>query len=186
MNKQHGFTLLELMVTVVVAAIILGIAVPNFSSMLARHRLEAAASELKLNLQLARSQAIKRNSDVSVSFNTDPSTKSWRYGLSDDSDDCDPSASLDAADACEIDEVLKVYSSKSWGGVSLFLGSSNYKTISFEPRRGMARSGQSFIGRTFTLESDIGELEVKVSPIGHVNICVPPNNNATTSYRTCS
>src|SRR5699024_6935398 len=119
MNRQHGFTLLELMVTVAVAAIIVSIAVPSFSAMLNRHRLEAAASELKFNLLLARSQAIKQNRDVAVSFRTGADASAWAYGLSD-TGGCDPTETDKAADdACTVDGALKAFRGDSWRGVEL-------------------------------------------------------------------
>lgn len=57
---QQGFTLIELMVTVGVVAILAAIAAPSFQDLLGRYRADAAATELKATLDLARSEAIKR------------------------------------------------------------------------------------------------------------------------------
>ncbi|HUE90567.1 GspH/FimT family pseudopilin [Pseudomonas sp.] len=64
--SQKGFTLIELMVALAVLAILLGIAVPSFSSMLRDSRASTLASELQGALQLARSEAIKRRQGVVV------------------------------------------------------------------------------------------------------------------------
>ncbi|MCK9604947.1 MAG: GspH/FimT family pseudopilin [Methylomonas sp.] len=61
-----GFTLIELMVTVAIAAILLGVAVPNFSSAIVRSRLTANTNEFITSLNLARSEAIKRGQQVVV------------------------------------------------------------------------------------------------------------------------
>lgn len=66
-----GFTLVELMVTLVVAAVILGIAVPNFTGLVNSSRLTAQANELVTGIQLARSEAIKLNRQVSFCGSTD-------------------------------------------------------------------------------------------------------------------
>ena len=66
MHQQKGFTLIELMVVVAVAAILLMLAVPSFNDSLARRRLEGFANELAADLQYARTQAVGNNANVSL------------------------------------------------------------------------------------------------------------------------
>ena len=63
---SRGFTLIELVVTLAVAAILLGVGVPSFTAMVRDGRMEAAASELNLALYLARSEAVKRAGTAGV------------------------------------------------------------------------------------------------------------------------
>lgn len=63
-THMAGFTLVELMVTLVVAAVVLGIAVPNFTGLVNSSRLTAQANELVTGVQLARSEAIRLNRQV--------------------------------------------------------------------------------------------------------------------------
>jgi type IV fimbrial biogenesis protein FimT len=62
----RGFTLIELMVTIAILAITLGLAVPSFQEFVARNRLAAATNELVSALALARSEAVKRAARVTV------------------------------------------------------------------------------------------------------------------------
>lgn len=61
-----GFTAVELMVTLAILAILLGIAVPSFSSFTESQRLRAASTDLRTDLTFARSEALKRNQGVSI------------------------------------------------------------------------------------------------------------------------
>jgi len=62
--KQSGVTLLELMVALAIAAILLTMALPGFSSLARSSRLSSVTNEFVSSLHLARSEAIKRNSHV--------------------------------------------------------------------------------------------------------------------------
>lgn len=59
--RQPGFTLVELLVTVAVLAVIIGLAVPSFRGVMQRNRLTTAANEFVATLQLARMEAVRRN-----------------------------------------------------------------------------------------------------------------------------
>lgn len=60
MNRQSGFTLVELMVTIAIAAILLGVGVPSFRTVIENNRIAAASNDVVTGLQYARSEAIRR------------------------------------------------------------------------------------------------------------------------------
>lgn len=74
--KQTGFTLVELMFTIMVLAVLLGIGVPNFREFIRNSRMTAAANDLLGDLSLARSEAVKRRAQVMVCSTTGGTTPS--------------------------------------------------------------------------------------------------------------
>lgn len=66
MKQQSGFTLVELMITLALVAILATIGVPSFMNFIVNNRLAAQTNELVSALNLARSEAIKRNTRVTV------------------------------------------------------------------------------------------------------------------------
>jgi len=60
MNRNRGFTLAELMVTMAVVAIVLTIGVPAFQATVRNNRAVANANDFLTSLNLARNEAIKR------------------------------------------------------------------------------------------------------------------------------
>lgn len=70
MQKMKGFTLIELMVTIGVLAIIATIAAPSFGTMLTNQNLNRSAQELVGTLNTARSKAIVERRTVTVHLET--------------------------------------------------------------------------------------------------------------------
>lgn len=69
-----GFTMIELMITIALVAIVLSLAYPSFVSVINSNRLAGASNDLIGDLQYARSEAIRRNTRVSVCASSDGGT----------------------------------------------------------------------------------------------------------------
>ncbi|MBV6423727.1 MAG: hypothetical protein NAOJABEB_01534 [Steroidobacteraceae bacterium] len=73
MNKRMaGFTLMELMITLAVAAVILSIGAPSFTEFRRNNRLTGVGNELLGAMQTARTEAIKRQVPVAVCPSNNP------------------------------------------------------------------------------------------------------------------
>lgn len=79
---QRGVTLVELMVTISVLAILLAIAVPSFTEIILSSRLRSHANDFVATAILARGEAIKRNTVVTLcaSSNGTSCAGSWEEG----------------------------------------------------------------------------------------------------------
>jgi type IV fimbrial biogenesis protein FimT len=82
MRKVRGFTLVELLTVIGIAAILMMVAVPSFTKVIATQRLKAAASNLQVALYTARSEGIKRNVDVCITTSSTSCTpaNAWNQG----------------------------------------------------------------------------------------------------------
>ncbi len=78
--KQRGVTLIELMVALTIFALLLGIAVPSFRGFVAANRLSSTAQDFLASLQLARSEAMKRGAQISLSHSATPGSGNWGSG----------------------------------------------------------------------------------------------------------
>jgi type IV fimbrial biogenesis protein FimT len=74
MKKYSGFTLVELMITLAIVGILLMVGVPSLKTFMQGNQLIAASNELVSALHVARSEAIKLNSRISICDSSDGKT----------------------------------------------------------------------------------------------------------------
>jgi type IV fimbrial biogenesis protein FimT len=83
-TRTRGFTLVELMVTIVVLVILVSVAVPSFDNIRLSSRLTSYSTDLVAGSQVARSEAIKRNAQVRLCVSTNgtscATTGQWETG----------------------------------------------------------------------------------------------------------
>lgn len=79
MKQQSGFTLVELMITLAILAILLGLAMPAVTDFAIKQRVSSQANEMMLSLAFARSEAVKRNLNIRIMPVTG-SHNGWRDG----------------------------------------------------------------------------------------------------------
>lgn len=77
-----GFTLVELMITLAIAVILLGLAAPSFVDIIKDNRLTTQINTLSASLNFARSEAIKRSVTVTVCKSNNGTTcdGNWQDG----------------------------------------------------------------------------------------------------------
>jgi type IV fimbrial biogenesis protein FimT len=160
MMKRHrprGFTVVELMVTVTVAGILLAVAVPSFNATSARARLEGVTNELSVDLQYARSEAIRRRTSAALSIDAAGTSYTLTY--------------LDAGTASNVN--FKTVALP--GNVSLTANA----TVQFTSLRGLAAART--IDATSTQTS--ATLRVQTNAAGRVQLCSP--GASFPGYPTC-
>ena len=69
LHLHAGFTLIELMIAITVAAVLLVVGIPSFQYAVLNGRVKTAASDFHISLLLARSEAIKRGVNITVGDN---------------------------------------------------------------------------------------------------------------------
>lgn len=185
MNTQKGVTLIELMMVLAVLAIIATIAVPGMNNFLDTNKLRGTTNQFYTDVQFARSESIKRKTNVSVSITSNGGTD-WCYGIAETAGcDCTISDTTDPS-ACTLTvsgtNVLKVGSSTDFPNVSLTShNGTNQIYATFNSIRGIATSTGTVI---FTSANEL-ETHVDVSVLGKVSSCSPAGDHSVAGYTPC-
>lgn len=169
----RGFTLIEMMVTVAILAILVSIAAPSFNNFFDKYRVKRAAETLSAFLVNAKSEALKRNKNVRTVITGSGTT--WCAGMTENST-CDCST----ASACQIDGADRVINSTSFKGVQLLEPATTH-AFEFKTQRGTVTGFE-----TVELESANGsKLNVVVSMVGRIRLCSPSGTGNLGGYTVC-
>ncbi len=158
-----GFTAIELMVAISIAAILIIIGVPLLTSHLEANKLKASANLLSQQLRYAKSEAIRRNANITVVFTTG---SSWCYGITTQT-----SCNCNTSNNCNLGAVT----SQSFTHTSLIItGFSN--NFTFEGTRGLASVAGSV---QFTMNTK--SIKVAFNRLGKIYQC----SDNIGAYPTC-
>lgn len=188
MNKMYasGFTLIELMVTVVILAIIMTAAAPSLRDMILNNRMATQANDFLGAMNLARSEAVKRGQKVALCKSTNltacATSGGWDQGwimFVDENDD----AVLDAGET-----VLKVHESIA---PSTLTGNSNVDTYLSYASTGVTqlKNGGGFQSGTLKLCPAASGLagkgrKIMISASGRARIVL--DTDTSTTADTCA
>jgi prepilin-type N-terminal cleavage/methylation domain-containing protein len=176
-RSGRGFTLIELMVVVALAAVVLALAAPSFTGTLARKRLEGIAEVFGTDLQYARSEAVARNLEVRLATGAGGACYTIYVfgGGAGGTCSCNPAVTCTTAAPVPIE--LKTV---ALTGTGVALTAST--TFPFEPLRGMLNP---FNDQAVTFSSAAGpwQLTTAVNAVGRASTCSP--SGTLKAYKPC-
>jgi type IV fimbrial biogenesis protein FimT len=160
-RKAAGFSLIELMVSVVVLGILASIAVPSFQTWLRNTQIRNAAESITNGMQRARAEAVSRNTNVSFVMGID---SSWTISV--------------VSPASTIDQRLASEGSKNVTRTVLPAGAT---TVIFS-NVGLVVGSNSITQVDLVAVGGSQNLRVTIGAGGNVRMCDP---NLTSGPRAC-
>lgn len=164
---HSGFTLLELLITLALAALLAGLAVPAMGRLLDNARLRAATETLARELRLARNHALTYQQNTY--FTATATANRWCFGWRDASP-CNCKATSSRAAQCRTrqgnPQRLNRQLSEDFPAVRLEPnGARASRSVRFSPLRGTAGA------TSFSLLSKHATVRIIISPLGRVRVC---------------
>lgn len=169
MNRRGGFTLIELIVTLAIAAIVLTVGIPSFRELLRENRLATQANEFLAALALTRSEALKRGVRVTLCKSADGASctadggyeQGWVVFV-----DPNNNATVDTGEV-----ILRVYEALP-GGLTL-TGNTNVRSyVSYTPSGMSQLLGGGFQAGTLTLCAAPKARSITINSTGRARIAV--------------
>jgi prepilin-type N-terminal cleavage/methylation domain-containing protein len=199
-RRQSGFTVIELMVTLTVAAVLAGLAVPGFRDLIDKSKLRGATDDVVSLLNTARASAVKLQHNVSVSIKS----SSWCAGAISASDPspgdqvgsvavCDCALDATDASACYIGGasigLYAVVAAADHSGVTIKDVDSTiaYSSgLTFNSKFGALDLSNLPAGPLVTLVSPAKKFstQISVSPLGQVYAC-SVGGKFISGYQSC-
>ncbi len=171
-TRQRGLTLVEAAVVVAIVAITATSAGPGLQRLIERYRLEAAATRLAADLQLARNESIARNRAVRLSWHAASACYLLHTGPAD-------ACSCDANGAGQCAAGHVAIRSTAWDGGMRVSLQSNAASIAFDPLHGTVSPTA-----TWRISAADGRaIHHVVNVMGRVRSCSPLA--AVPGYRAC-
>ena len=198
---QSGFTIIELMITLTVVAILMALAAPSFSDLIVKSRLRGATDDIVNLLNTSRGNAVKIGRQINVSING----TAWCAGaVSESGPAAGSGAAMVLANApcdCTASTVNCIVANNSTNETSL-VSSGNYSGVTLTATGDIAYVNSTSGGVTFdskfgaltplpttnstiTLANGKFSTQITVSPLGQTNVCVPSTSPFVAGYPSC-
>jgi type IV fimbrial biogenesis protein FimT len=183
---ELGFTLIELMVTLAVLAILLVAAVPSFTDFFDRYRLRGAVDDVVSVISDARAASVKADRDVNIAFGG--TTSAWCVGANGAADPSGgnpvpPVAACNCTNssACLVDGERIAVDTGKHANVAI---NSVATSFNYNSKLGVIEPLGSATA-TFTSPTGKYDMRLDVNALGQASVCVPSGKPAIAGVISC-
>ena len=185
--RSAGFTLVELMVTIAVLAIVLAAAAPSFADFFDRYRLRGAVDDVVSLITNARAASVKADRDVIISLGG-AGTSAWCLGANAalEPSGGDPTPDAEECDCTDASQCLV-------GGDRLAIDVGQEGKVSVDSLDPFTFGGKLGLKipmappsiATFTSPRGKYDLRVTVNALGQATVCIPTGKPVITGVTSC-
>lgn len=129
-RRTAGFTITEMLVVVAIMGVLAAVATPYMGDMIRRQRIKTAAFDVFSSLAFARSEAIKRNTTVTITPTSGNWARGWRI-VDNNNNLLREQSGWDALDAAGPATVVFASSGRSTSLANISLSASDVQAASY-------------------------------------------------------
>lgn len=184
-TRSAGFSMIETMMSLILLAVGMALAVPSYREMVEKRQITYGAEQLMSFVNSAQSEAIKQNQVLTVAY-AFSSEDDWCVGAVLGAAACDcTQTSSSAPDYCAIDSSPWIIDNSHAGNRNLVHTMEGDGAYSFDPVRGLLTDLADEL--VVEMRSDSGDyrLQLMVSATGQVILCSGDSSHAVPGYPAC-
>jgi type IV fimbrial biogenesis protein FimT len=166
----RGLTLVELMIGLAFLGVLMALAAPSLRATMAAQRIRAINAEMVTDIQFARSEAVRLNRPVIMTFGEDEYGSCYTLYLREVAGYCQCTRGVGRACRGGPTEI-KTQSLKGLEAAKI-IGESDTQThdIAFDARQGLPNHSSFVIDVTSQIR---GRLRTQIGPTGRISVCSP-------------
>ncbi|MGL5344296.1 MAG: pilus assembly FimT family protein [Plesiomonas sp.] len=173
---QKGLTLIELLITIVVATILMGVAVPSYQQLKDNRILNDQASVLTSFIERAKISAVRSNKKIYFSLYKNNNSPDWCVGATDKISKCN---CLTNYNECTVNDLVFYHADDRGVDITInnFLNGKGNQDFSFDGKRSTSSSGN------IILSNNHAQIKIKISSMGRLSLC---SDDGVGGYQKCS
>lgn len=183
--RHSGFSTAELMTTVGMIAVLVGMAIPSYRDAVEKRQITQGAELIAAFVNTIQSESVKRNHPVAVSYASGESG-SWCVGAVLGQAPCDCMETDSSAPAyCTLDGAPWVLRDTDVSAKNLIQSVSGDGTYVFDPVRGLFTDPSDTVTLNLSAAGGDYQMNLNVVSTGKVSVCLPELSNGIQGFESC-
>lgn len=185
-SRNAGFTLIELMISLLLLAVAAALSLPSYRDMIEKRQLTHGAEQIMAFVNSAQLEATRQNDFVTISWSR-TADNNWCFGTTLGEDACDCTETVPTeSDFCAINAVPSVISNLNVGSRDLLKSISGDLAYTFDPIRGIFDDFGANLQVEMSSDSQSYALNLVVNRAGNAFICSKDEAHKVPGYGICA
>ena len=184
-SRQTGFTLIEIIMSIVLLAIGAALSLPSYREMVEKRQLTHGAEQIMAFVNSTQMEAMKQNRVVTVSYSR-TADDNWCFGavLGATACDCNETTSTET-DFCAIDSAPRFINNGNTGNLDLLKSITGDGAYSFDPIRGILTDLDDSLTLEMSSNNENYKLNLTVNNTGQAILCSKDSSHKVPGYNVC-
>ena len=186
LSRNQGFTLVEVLMTVVLLGIGMALAIPSYRDMVEKRQVTNGAEQLASFINTAQGVSMKTNQPVTISYSRSDDDD-WCVGAINGTAACDCTVTnTEAANYCQIASQPFILNNSHAGDLELMHAMNGDGSYAFDPIRGLFMDQDDSLEVEIRSPSEDFRLNLQVNSTGRVILCSDDADHRVPGYPTCA